>query len=250
MGSYVLGNDFYHPAVLAREAATIDLLTDGRLELGLGTGYYSMDYTQTGIPLASPRVRVDRLVESVHIIKGLLSGEAVTYTGQYYSVQDLSVPKTSQHPHPPLLLGGGSKRVLSLAAREADIVSFNIRTTPEGGFDPGSLTSEATRQKLDWVLQAGSDRVSQMEFNILCSKAAVTDNPLRKAEEYVAEWNQYGVEYSVEAILASPHILLGSAAQIVEKLERNREEFGFSYITIFEEDLETFAPVVKLLAGK
>ena len=126
-------------------------------------------------------------MEGVYIIKSLLSGETVTYTGQYYSVQDLSVPKTSQHPHPPLLLGGGSKRVLSLAAREADIVSFNIRTTPEGGFDPGSLTPEATRQKLDWVLQAGSDRMSQIEFNILCSKAAVTDNPLRKAEEFVAE---------------------------------------------------------------
>jgi len=250
VGSLVFGNDFYHPAVLAREAATIDLLTDGRLELGIGTGYLYLDYAQTGIPLASPGVRVSRLEESVHIIKGLLSGETVTFAGQYYSVQNLSVPKPSQQPHPPLLLGGGSKRVLSLAAREADIVSFNIRTTPEGGFDPESVTPEATRQKLEWVLQAGGDRVRDLEFNILCPKAEVTDNPIRKAEEFVAQWKKFGVEYTVEGVLASPHTLLGSAAQIVEKLERNREEFGFSYISIFEEDLENFAPVVKLLSGK
>jgi probable F420-dependent oxidoreductase len=250
VGSHVFGNDFYHPAVLAREAATLDLLTDGRLELGLGTGYLHWDYAGTGIRLDSPRVRIDRLEESIQIIKGLLSGEAMTYTGQYYSVNNLSVTKTVQQPHPPLLLGGGSKRVLSLAAREADIVSFNIRTTPEGGFDPGSVTPEATLQKLAWVLQAGGERLSALEFNVLCSKAAVSEHPLREVEGFVARWKQIGVPYTVEGVMASPHTLVGSAAQIAEKLERNREEYGFSYISIFDDDFESFAPVVKLLAGK
>jgi probable F420-dependent oxidoreductase len=250
VGSLVLGNDFYHPAVLAREAATLDLFTGGRLELGLGTGYYSPDYAQTGIPLASPGVRVSRLEESVQIIKNLLSGETVTFSGQHYSVQDLSVPKPFQNPHPPLLLGGGSKRILSLAARQADIISFNIRTTPEGGFDPASVTPEATQQKLEWVLQAARERTKELEFNILCPKAAVTNNAIHQAEAFINQWKEWGVEYTIEGVMASPHVLLGSAEQIAEKLERNREEYGFSYISIFEEDFVNFAPVVKLLSGK
>jgi len=113
-----------------------------------------------------------------------------------------------------------------------------------------SVTCEATHQKLDWVLQAAGERAENLEFNILCPTAKVRGDPIRAAEEYVAEWKQYGVEYTVESVLASPHVLLGSAEYIVEKLERNREEFGFSYISIFEGDMESFAPVVKLLAGK
>jgi probable F420-dependent oxidoreductase len=249
VGSYVLGNDFYHPAVLAREAATVDLLTNGRLELGLGTGYLAMDYSQTGIRLDSPGVRLSRLEESVNIVKRLLSGEKVTFSGQYYSVSDLEMSKPVQQPHPPLLIGGGSKRILSLAAREADIVGFNIRTTPEGGFDPGSVSPEATRQKLEWILAAAGERASQLEFNLLSALSTVTDRPHQKAEEFIAGWKQFGVEFTFEQVMESPHVLLGSVDQIVDKLERNREEYGISYIAIFEDALENFAPVVERLAG-
>lgn len=194
VGTYVLGNDFWHPAILAREALAIDLVSNGRLEFGLGSGFYSGDYTQSGIPLDSPGVRISRLEESVIILKSLLSGETVTFHGAFYHIDQLSLaPKPVQKPHPPILIGGGSRRILSLAARQADIVSFNIRTTPEGWIDPTSVTLQATQEKVEWVCQAAGERLPGLEFNIVCSDAIVTIE-WEQAARQVAENQKFSVE--------------------------------------------------------
>ena len=197
VGTYVLANDLWHPAMLAREALAMDLVSNGRLEFGIGSGFYSVDYVQTGIPLDSPGVRISRLEESVQILKGLLSGETVTFHGNYYHIDQLSIaPKPVQQPHPPILIGGGSKRILSLAARQADIISFNTRTTPEGGIDPASVSLQATQEKVEWVCQAAGERLPGLEFNVLCSSAIVTRDREQAARQIVEDW-KFAAEYTV-----------------------------------------------------
>ena len=251
VGTQVLANDFWHPALLAREALAIDLVSNGRLELGIGSGWYSGDYTHTGIPMDSPGVRISRLEESVPILKGLLSGETVTFQGDYYHVDQLKVgPQSVQQPHPPLMIGGGGRRILSLAARQADIVGFNMRATPQGWIDPTAVTLQATQEKVEWVRQAAGERLPDLEFSILVSAAIITSDREGTAQEIVKDWTSSGVEYTVADVLESPHFIVGEVEQIVEQLYQNREKFGFSYIVIFEDAMERFAPVVQRLAGK
>jgi probable F420-dependent oxidoreductase len=250
VGTCVLGNDFWNPAIIARELLTIDQVSDGRLEFGLGSGWYASDYTQSGIAFDSPGVRISRLEESVAILKGLLSGETVTFNGAYYHLDQLDLAKKPvQQPHPPIMIGGGGRRILSLAARQADIISFNARATSTGGLDPSSTTLQATQEKVDWVCQAAGERLPGLEFNVLASVIITSDQEAaaRKAGE---NWKWTGNELTADQVLESPASLIGEVEEIVEKIQKNRERFGFSYYTIFENDLETFAPVVKRLAGK
>jgi probable F420-dependent oxidoreductase len=253
VGSLVFGNDFRHPVVLAKEAATLDVLTDGRFELGLGSGYLREDYEQSGMELQPPGTRVSRFEEAVQIIKGLFGNETFTYTGKYYTIRDLNgLPKPLQKPQPPLLLGGGSKRMLSIAAREADIVSINIRTTAEGGFDSSSITPEATDQKIAWVHEAAGARFHDLELNVLVFPV-VTDQPRHVAEQMLREWKLPTDEASIDGLLAESSSLFGTVEQIVEDLQARRQRFGFSYIAIGEyyqaDVMERFAPVIAKLAG-
>jgi probable F420-dependent oxidoreductase len=252
IGSAVFGNDFWHPAVLAREMLAVDCLSNGRLEFGLGSGWYSEDYKQTCIPMDSTGVRISRLEESVQIYKGLLSGETVTFQGKYYEVSELNlVAKPTQHPHPPIMIGGGSKRVLSLAGREADIISLNGRTTSSGGYDPLSLSQAAFAQKIDWIREAAGERLAQLELSVLSGTAVVTDTPEQTVQEIVeGDRKWWGASLTPEQVMESPTHLIGSVEQIVEKILQNRERFGLSYYVIFDDALESFAPVVQRLAGK
>ncbi|MBV9282258.1 MAG: TIGR03621 family F420-dependent LLM class oxidoreductase [Chloroflexi bacterium] len=250
LGTLVLGNDFRHPVMLAREAATIDVLSDGRLELGLGTGWLRPDYTQPGIPFDPPGVRVSRLEEAVHVVKGAFAAEPFSFSGTYYTIDDLAAqPKPLQPPHPPILIGGGSKRILSFAAREADIVSINIKTTPEGWTEPGSDRADATRQKVDWVRAAAGDRFPGLELNILITSLKVTDNRRRAAAEIVDHWRLPGRRPTVDELLALPTTLIGTVDQIVDQLQEQRERYGLSYIIVWE-PMEEFAPIVERLAGR
>ena len=250
VGSFVFGNDFRHPVMLAQEAATLDLLSGGRLELGLGTGYASGDYAGTGIPLDAPGVRISRLAEAVQVIKGLFADEPLTFSGAHYTVSGLAgLPKPVQRPHPPLLIGGGAHRILSLAAREADIVSVNIKTTAEGGFDFTSLTAEAAMKKVEWVRAAAGERLAAIELNILVPFVVVTDNRRRAAEQALRPFGVPAETLSVEQLLGSPSALIGTVDQIVDDLVARRERYGFSYIVVWE-PMEAFAPVVARLAGK
>lgn len=248
LGALVFANDFRHPAVLAKEAATIDLLSDGRLELGIGAGWAVSDYEATGIPYESPRVRIERLEESVTIIKTLLAEESCSFAGKHYSVHNLDgLPRPVQRPHPPLLIAGGGPRILALAGREANIAGLNFRLTPTGAWPNGAaeMTPEATHRKIRRVAESAGRRFSEIELNILLYWFEETPTPAKAAAALAAEWNVSPAE-----ILASPYFLLGSQEQVIDTLERRREEFGISYIVVNSKSAESFAPVVAALTGR
>ncbi len=249
IGSAMFGNDFRHPVVLAQEAAMIDLLSDGRLELGLGTGWYKEDYAMSGIPLDPPSVRVSRLEEAIHVIKGYFTGEPFDFSGRYYNVRGLKgQPSPFQKPHPSIVIGGGSRRILSFAGREADIVSINIRTTRDGWLDFTSLSTEATEQKVAWVREAAGERFAALELNLLAQTPIITDHPRQAAQDLLKGWELPADDASIERCLQSTPLLIGSVDHVVEKLQMCREQLGISYITVFE-PMEQFIPVVKRLAG-
>ena len=252
LGTYVLGNDFWHPTIIAREAATIDLLSEGRLELGIGSGWRKGDYSERGLRLDPPGVRIERLEEAVRLIKQLFTGEPQSFSGKYYTTDGLvSRPTPVQRPHPPILIGGGGRRMLSLAARQADIVSLNLRTTSDGGLDFSSLTAEATLEKVGWVREAAGERFAQLELNNPVLDVTITQDRELAAARFLKGWGPLGAGVSPAEILRSPHVIIGSVEQIVDDLQMRRERFGLSYITLLggTPDPDVFAPVVARLAG-
>ncbi len=243
IGTTVFANDFRHPAVLAKEAATLDLLSEGRFELGIGTGYAAHDYAMSGIPLDPPGVRVSRLAESVQIIKGLFGDAPVTFTGTYYTVTGLEgYPKPYQKPHPPILLAGGGKRMLSLAAREADIVGI-VPQARGPGLDFMDSSTAATAQQIAWIQQADGDRFAALEINTLLFGVVVTDQRQRAAEQLASMWGT-----TAEQVLDSVHFLVGTVDHMVEQVQMWREHFGISYILVLPEYMDALAPVVARLA--
>jgi probable F420-dependent oxidoreductase len=250
IGSNVFANDFRHPLLLGREVAAVDLFSGGRLILGLGTGFWRADYDQSGIPLEPPSTRVGRLEEAILILKGIFTAAPFSFTGHHYTVRDFALsPVPVQQPHPPILVGGGGPRILALAAREADIVSFNMRTTRTGGFDPTSISPVATAQKVAWVRQAAGERLAQLEFSFIASCIAITDDREGTAEQLAEGWREAGVAIIAEQILESPTTLIGTVDEIVGNLRRAREQYGFSYIVIGDDQIDAFAPIVAQLSG-
>jgi probable F420-dependent oxidoreductase len=235
--------------------STIDVLSEGRLELGLGTGWRRGDYVERGLPLDPPGTRIERLEEAVRLIKQLFAAgeEPVSFAGKYYSTDNLiSRPTPVQRPHPPILLGGGGRRMLSLAAREADIVSLNLRTTSEGMLDFASLAAAATREKIEWIRAAAGDRFSELEINHPVLFVAITDDREGAAAEFLKGWGPIAASATPSDVVQSPHALIGSVEQIIEDLQMRRELLGLSYITILGgiPDPAPFASVVARLAGK
>jgi len=246
VGGLVLDNDYKHPVVHAKELATIDVLSGGRLELGIGAGWMESDYRGAGMTYDTPGVRISRLQEAVRIIKGLMSDEPVAFEGKFYNVHMNGTPKPVQRPHPPLLIGGGGKRVLRFAAREADIVGVNFTLT-EGVVNAAVMQNgsvEATKEKIGWIREAAGPRFDDIELNVTVFAAIVTDDRTSLAERLAPRFGVTPAE-----LPDAPHVLLGSVDQIVEDLQRRREQFGFSYIAISGDGFEALAPVVKKLAG-
>jgi len=247
VGALVFDNDYKHPVVLAKEMATIDVLSGGRLEVGLGAGWMLSDYEQSGIPYDEPKVRVDRFEEGLAIVKGLLGPEPVTFEGEHYRVTGMDgLPKPVQQPGPPILIGGGLKRMLTLAGRHADIVGINP-TIPNGAVDADAARSglaDLTDQKLAWVKAAAGDRYDDIEINLLNYACIVTDNREQVANDFAP---LFGI--SPEDLLEFPHALVGSVDQICESIERNRARFDASYIVVQRDAMEAMAPVVARLAG-
>jgi len=246
VGSLVFCNDFRHPVVLAKEAATLDVLSGGRFELGLGAGWLKAEYDQAGIPFDAPATRVERLEEAVTIVKGLLAGERVTFTGRHYSIADLEGrPVPVQRPHPPILIGGGGQRTLSLAAREASIVGFVPRALKDGsGLDRTDFGEAALRQKIQWARAADGDRFDSLELNALIQAVVVSDQRTHTADQLAARF-----KVARDLVLESPYVLLGTIDEICDTIRQRRERYGISYLTVFERDMEAFAPVVERLAG-
>jgi len=247
VGTMVLDNDYRHPLVLAKELATLDVLSGGRLEIGIGAGWMRSDYTQSGIPYDRPGVRIERLAESLAILKGLFADGPFSFSGRHYQIESHNgTPKPVQKPHPPILVGGGARRVLSLAAREADIVGVNF-VLAEGMVNPAVAvtgSAAATREKLAWVREAAGERFDRLELNATIFVTAVTDDPRAMAERVAP-----GFGLTPDDVLDSPHVLIGSVEQMMDALQQRREEYGFSYVVFSGDVFDAVAPVIKRLAG-
>lgn len=247
VGTLVLDNDYRHPLVLAKELATIDVLSGGRLEIGLGAGWMKTDYAASGIPYDRPGIRVERFKEGLQIIKGLLSEGPFSFSGKYYTIgEHEGTPKPIQQPHPPILVGGGGKKVLSIAAQEADIIGINF-SLAEGEVNPtvaATGSAEETHKRIGYVREAAGDRMDDLEMNVMTFISQITDDAAGMAERVSA-----GFGLSAEEVMGSPHVLIGSTEQIEDTIIRRREEFGFSYVTFSSDVIEAMAPVVKRLAG-
>ena len=240
--SLVLGNDYRHPGVVAREAATLDLLSGGRLELGLGAGWMQADYDQLGLDYDRPGRRIARLGEAIAIIDRLLRGETVVHRGEHYRVDGLrGSPAPVQQPRPPMLVAGGGRRILTLAGRTADIIGLNP------GLGAGvidhragpSATPDATDQKLGWIRTAAGDRFDRIELQTRIHLAAITDD-----REAMAATVAPTMGIDPDDALASPHALVGSVQQCVESLHAWRERWGITYIGLSADAVDSFAPVI------
>jgi len=248
IGSIVFNNDFRHPVLLAKEVATLDLLSGGRFELGIGAGWHRPEYEQIGLPFESAGIRISRLEEALSIIKQFFTKETVTFAGKHYTVTNLQAfPKPLQRPYPPIFMGGGGKRLLSLAGREADIIGLHLKVNDDGTVDARETTEEALAQKVEWVRQAAGERFAAVELNLLLGGVAITENPQQAAEQRIQEIGRPGV--TAEQLLANPYLLIGSAEQLAERMQRWRDQFGISYLVVGTEDMEAFAPVVARLTS-
>ena len=245
VGCRVFCIDYQNPVVLAKQAATIDLLSDGRLELGLGAGWVTAEYAAMGIRMDSPGTRIARLEETIGAFRALFSGEPVAIAGKHLQLAGFSgAPK---RPFPPLMIGGGAPRVLSLAGREADIVSFNFNNSAGviGPVGVKSSTADATAEKVGWVKKAAGARFDQLELEIGAYFTFVQDG----AEAIAAGMGQ-AMGLSQAEMLRHPHGLFGTVDRVCEELERRRSLYGISYVTVGDAALDAFAPVVSRLAGK
>lgn len=240
LATLVLDNDFRHPALVAKEAATVDLLSEGRMELGLGAGWLEADYLQTGVPFDPPSVRLARLEEAVQICKALFETEhTATFHGKHYHIEDLEPwPKPIQKPRPPIMVGGRQRRALSLAAREADIVSISLldRRGPDLPEPP------SFEQKVAWVRGAAGSRIDDLELHVNASTVAITDHPEPVVEQFAARTGQ-----TMAQALESPATLVGSVDAVVEKIHRLREQYSVSYFVIQARVMDQFAPVLARL---
>ncbi|MGH8912120.1 MAG: TIGR03621 family F420-dependent LLM class oxidoreductase, partial [Acidimicrobiia bacterium] len=244
IGTLVLASDFRHPAVLAKEAATVDLLSGGRLELGIGTGWEEGDYLAAGIARDAPGTQVDRFEEAIEILSGLWSPGPVDYDGEHYQIHVDGLPKPGPG-RPTLLIGGGGERMLGLAGRHADIVGISAaELTTRADLARGiTRAGDLLDSKLDWIRAGAGERFESLELNILLFGVGVgdrTDEAARLAEQWGG---------SPEGILASPHFLAGTIDQITADLINRRERWGISYPAVPQAALQSLAPVVQDLTG-
>jgi probable F420-dependent oxidoreductase len=248
IGALVFDNDYKHPVVLAKELATMDLLSDGRTEIGLGAGWMLSDYDQAGITYDSPKVRIDRFIEGLAVIRGALGPDTFSFSGDHYTITNYNgLPKPVQQPLPPILIGGGGPRVLKFAAREADIVGIN-GTLTAGVVGPeaiSTMTAASVDEKVAIVAAAGAHRISDIELNIRTFFVKVTDD---RASTINAISSMFSVP--AELIDTSPFALIGSVDACIEQLLERREKWGFSYTIVGAENIDECAPIVAALRGR
>lgn len=247
IGSLVFGNDYKHPVVLAKEIATLDVLSGGRVEFGLGAGWMNTDYEQSGIPHDRAGVRIERLAESLAVCKGLFAEGPLTFEGEHYRIQGMDgLPKPRQAPHPPVLIGGGGRKLLTLAAQEADIVGINPKIA-SGEVDHATAQNgapELTDEKVRWVKEAAGDRYADLELNMLVFAVVVTDDRQGVAEMMAP---MFGLDPALVADY--PLAWIGTEDEIVESLQARRDRWDVSYLVVQDEAMEAAAPIVARLAG-
>jgi probable F420-dependent oxidoreductase len=251
LGTFVFNNDLRHPVVLAQELATLDRLSDGRLEIGIGAGWNKPEYEGAGIPYDPGTVRIDRLAESVAIMKGLFADGPVDFQGRFYRVKGFDdLPRPIQRPHPPFFVGGGSPKLLRFAAQNAQIVGIAPRVRPDGKADVIGCTLAGSEAKVAIIREAAGDRFDQLEINTYPSLSAKVTGQAKPAAGEVQDRirQRYGIELSEKDILESPHVFIGTVEGLVEKFRMLRERLGISHIFVGE-DYRDFSPVVERLAG-
>jgi probable F420-dependent oxidoreductase len=260
----VLNQDLRHPAVLAKEAATLDVLSGGRLELGLGAGWVRADYDESGIGFDTARTRIGRLEENIAIIRGLFGPDSLTFRGDHYTVADLSgIPKPAQPGGPPIMVGGGGRRLLSMAAERADIVQVLGAALGTQGAVVDDLTSFRTiafEERLDWMRSAAGTRFDALELSLMLVFVAITDNFETTATGFLETLTgavaRYGgkvnrhLDLNLQTLLDSPVVAIGTLSEVCEKLVRVRNTLGFNYfVTPHAASMEALAPIVTRLTG-
>jgi probable F420-dependent oxidoreductase len=247
VGTLVLDNDFRHPVLVAKEAATLDILTGGRFEFGMGAGWLTADYEQSGITMDAPSVRIGRLEESLEIMRAMWRDGSATFAGEHYAVEGaVGSPKPLTPGGPPLVIGGGSKRILTLAGRHAEVVSVvpSLAAGHIGREVAAESVVEKYRERVRWVRDAAGERADDLELQCWTVAVQVVPNADELFESMAPMF-----DLTPEQLRAAPLALIGTVSEIVETLRRRREELGFSYIVVHEAEFEALAPVVAELAG-
>jgi probable F420-dependent oxidoreductase len=248
----VFNNDLRHPAVLAQELATIDVLSEGRLVVGIGAGWNEPEYRAIGLSFDPPAVRISRMMEAVTVLRGLLGDGPTSFEGRFYTISELDgQPKTVQRPHPPFLIGGTRERMLRIAAREADIVGIDLRQDRES---LGDAFPDRMDQRIGWIRDEAGGRLDGLDLSTLrlLGGLTITNEPLKVAADVARRLEaESGLTIEPRDVLASPYALIGTVPELVAKLREGRERWGINSMLVgwLDEDLEDFAPVVEQLAG-
>ena len=247
VGALVFGNDYRHPVVLAKEMATLDVVSGGRMEFGIGAGWMRTDYDGAGMIYDRPGIRIDRMTESLEIVRGLWAEGPLTFEGRHYRIDGLDgLPKPVQG-RPKILIGGGGKRMLTLAALHADIVGVTANLAG-GAVDEDAIADSAPErydQKIEWIREAAGDRFDELELSSLSLSLSITDD---RATMLAGVAEMFGMP--VDDVAQTPAILVGSVEEICETLEARRERWGFSYPVFHpDQDLDATGAIVARLAG-
>jgi probable F420-dependent oxidoreductase len=255
IGTFVFNNSLRHPAVLAQDVASLDILSGGRVDIGIGAGWNRPEYAAIGLPYPSAGTRVAQLAEAVTVMKGCFAPGPFSFHGLHYTITDFDgVPETTQQPHPPFFIGGGGRKVLALAGREADIVGLAPRIDVVGDqpiTNAPSITAAATEEKISWVQAASGDRFQSLDLNVYPSGAPLilTENPREAAGERSDRIEgQTGVRLTIEEVLDSPHVYIGTVDMLVDKIVGLRERFGINSYMLG--GIDESAAIVERLAGR
>lgn len=249
VGTLVLDNDYRHPVMLAKEAATLDQLSGGRLELGLGAGWLRREYDVAGMPYDSAGVRISRLEEALQVINGLWSDGPFCFHGEHYRVDSIdSYPKPAQRPRPPILIGGGKPRMLRLAGRYADIVGFLTTSVASGTVedDPTERLASSVAQKVQWVREGAGHRFDQIELSLIPTIVQTTDRRVW-AEQTIHARGWQGI--TIDDVLAMPSMFAGTLHEIAQQMIDRHTRYGFSYYVVSDQVMEDVAPLVAMLKG-
>jgi probable F420-dependent oxidoreductase len=248
VGTMVAANDYRHPLMLAKEIATLDALSDGRVELGIGAGWLRSEYEQAGLRFESAGTRIERLAEAIAVMTGLWRGEPFEFQGQHYQIAHVAgMPPPVQQPRPPILVGGGHRRMLTLAGQVADSIGVLTSSVASGTLveDPRERMPAAVREKLSWIKAGAGERFAAIELGLIPT-LIITDRRREATQEWLASKGWQGI--AVEDAWSMPSVLIGSVDQVAEDLARRHAEYGFSYYVVGDGQFEAFAPVVARLA--
>lgn len=246
LGSLVFCTGFRHPLILAKELATLDLLSEGRLEVGLGAGWYAEEYQQLGLAFDTAGTRIDRLDEAIDVLLGAWSGTPFSYRGSFYQVEDLTLwPRPYQQPHPPLMVGGGGPRLLRLAARRAQVVNITTRARSDGrDLDRSDGDPAAFAAKITALREGGSDRIPGITIGVYLKAVVRTD----RSDSGGSEAGTLSPQSA--HLRGTPFVFEGDVDEICAAMLRWREVYGVSRYVIYEPNLDVIQPVVERLRGR